>query len=294
MNDKLREWIRFAKEPMESLRDAIGETVGLGILDFEQAEGIVIDWVPGTSGLSFHYETDFRFQLHSTAPGKILLAFSSNEIKDSLIQRIKLVRFNERTITSKEKLREELSTVGKCGYALDHAEQVEGCHCVGAPVTNSDGSLLAALWVTGIASMIHENSFADIAKQVTKFAADITNRITHASDGNVGYHLMITERAKELMALRIDQQIDMETLASELKVGYSWFRRIFKRHTGVSPNQYHMQIRLDKARNLLLSTDLSVKEISDQLGYQTQDYFSSLFKKKTGLSPSVFRRQSGK
>ena len=59
---------------------------------------------------------------------------------------------------------------------------------------------------------------------------------------------------------------------------------------GVSPSEYRERIRHERACRLLQSPQFSIKEISDQLGYCSQLYFSSAFKKKTGLSPSAYLR----
>jgi AraC-like DNA-binding protein len=93
------------------------------------------------------------------------------------------------------------------------------------------------------------------------------------------------QKAKALMVDRIDRQIDFEELAEEIGVGYSWFRRMFKHYTGLAPAQYFLQLKLNKAKDLLLNSSLSVKEISVITGFESQYYFSKFFKKKIGMSP---------
>ena len=86
--------------------------------------------------------------------------------------------------------------------------------------------------------------------------------------------------------------LNIEMLADEMKVNYSLFRKAFKRYTGLSPMQYHSSLRMKQAIYLLTNTDLSVKEISFNLGFCSVFYFSKLFKEKTGRTPSDFRRRS--
>ncbi len=83
----------------------------------------------------------------------------------------------------------------------------------------------------------------------------------------------------------------MKELAKQYNVGYSYFRQMFKKYTGVSPGQYHLQLRLIRAKELLISTNKSIKEISYEQGFQSIYYFSNLFKKKEGMNPSEFRER---
>jgi AraC-like DNA-binding protein len=89
-----------------------------------------------------------------------------------------------------------------------------------------------------------------------------------------------------------ESTVDMKQLARELGVSYSSFRRIFKQHTGLPPAQYHLQLRLLKAENLLRSTVMPIGEVAEQTGFESIYYFSRIFKKKNGVAPSEFRKES--
>ena len=79
-------------------------------------------------------------------------------------------------------------------------------------------------------------------------------------------------------------------LARRLGVSYTWFRRMFTHHTGLSPHQYRLQIKLGRARTLLSDTALTVKEVAFRCGFENEHYFSRLFKRKTGRAPGEWRR----
>jgi AraC-like DNA-binding protein len=86
----------------------------------------------------------------------------------------------------------------------------------------------------------------------------------------------------------------MAKLARSLGVSYTWFRRMFTQHTGLSPHQYRIQIRLGRARTLLSETTLTVKEIAYRCGFESEHYFSRLFKRKAGLAPGEWRRKESR
>jgi AraC-like DNA-binding protein len=100
----------------------------------------------------------------------------------------------------------------------------------------------------------------------------------------------IIEKARFEMRNEVDKNFDLEQFAADNNIGYSYFRRMFKNFTGISPRQYFLQLKIMRARELLLTTDQSIKEISFQLGFDSIYYFSRFFKQKTGMSPSEFRK----
>lgn len=97
------------------------------------------------------------------------------------------------------------------------------------------------------------------------------------------------EQAKIIMNEHVFTDIDPEEIALKLNVSYSWFRKVFKEYTGYAPAKYFQELKLRKAKQLLVGTSLSVKEISYQLNYTSAEHFFSLFKKHTGLTPFKYR-----
>lgn len=96
-----------------------------------------------------------------------------------------------------------------------------------------------------------------------------------------------------LARLRIRESLEVDLtiqqVAEELGVSYSNFRKLFKEFTGISPALYQQDLRLQRAKELLATTTLSIKEIAYRLCFESPDYFSSKFKIKTGKKPSEFR-----
>jgi AraC-like DNA-binding protein len=102
----------------------------------------------------------------------------------------------------------------------------------------------------------------------------------------------IIRQAKHELRSRVERDVDPHALATELGVSYAWLRRTFRQYTGLAPHQYHLQLRLDKAMQLLSAKNCTVKEAAAQIGYADQYYFSRLFKLKTGRSPEAWKRQA--
>jgi AraC-like DNA-binding protein len=102
----------------------------------------------------------------------------------------------------------------------------------------------------------------------------------------------VVERAHALIALRCQEPLDLNKLSTELGVSYSHLRHAFKARLGISPKQCYLQVRLQKAQDLLVNTGKSVKEIAEILGFESAFHLSKQFKERTGNAPSTWRDQS--
>ena len=97
------------------------------------------------------------------------------------------------------------------------------------------------------------------------------------------------EQAKIIMNENVFNNIDPEELAMRLNISYSWFRKVFRDYTGYAPAKYFQELKLRKAKQLLLSTSQSVKEISFMLAYKSTEHFFASFKKRTGFTTLEYR-----
>lgn len=102
-------------------------------------------------------------------------------------------------------------------------------------------------------------------------------------------HVDMINRARLRIRESLESTLTIQQLAEELGVSYSNFRKLFKEHTGLSPATYQQDLRLQHAKELLTTTDMSIKEIAYRLNFDSPDYFSSKFKQKTGRKPSDLR-----
>jgi AraC-like DNA-binding protein len=100
----------------------------------------------------------------------------------------------------------------------------------------------------------------------------------------------IVDKAKCIMESNIYNVINLPHIADEIGISTSRLNEIFKTYTSMTPYQYFIHIKILKAESLLEQEDASIKEISFRLGFEDQQYFSRLFRKKTGITPSRWKK----
>jgi len=99
---------------------------------------------------------------------------------------------------------------------------------------------------------------------------------------------MVKSCQREILE-QFDQSLDLKQMAADLQVSYTYLRRMFRQFTGTSPHQYLLKLRLQKARDLLVMSNKSVKEIALECGFNSPYYFSRYFKEDRGMAPSEYR-----
>ncbi len=101
----------------------------------------------------------------------------------------------------------------------------------------------------------------------------------------------IAEEMKDFLNTRITEKFHIDELCRHISRSESQTIRIFKSTYGITPYKYVLNKRLELAKSLLNSTNLSIIEIADKLCFADEYYFSNLFKSKVGLTPSGYRKQ---
>lgn len=97
------------------------------------------------------------------------------------------------------------------------------------------------------------------------------------------------EQAKIIMRENVYIDMDLRELAASLNMSYSWFRKLFKDYTGCAPAKYFQNLKIEKVKELLATTNMSVKELLYVLNYNTTENFYVAFKKYTGYTPMEYR-----
>ena len=132
-------------------------------------------------------------------------------------------------------------------------------------------------------------------EMVSSIVLHILGAVYYKSKNNSFTNTYVLDKINEariIMKETIENPVPPEELASQLGLGYSWFRRMFKEYTGVSPTQYQLQLKLSKAKELLINSELNISEIAYTLKFENGGQFSTFFKKREGVTPSQFRERA--
>lgn len=165
---------------MVDLRNETHETVVLGRLAGSQ--GLTLEVVLSDEPVKFVVDVGFHFQLHNTAPGKVLVAHLPENEKDRILDKIEYKIFNERTIKNRAEMEAEIERVLEMGYAIDHGEKVLGVHCIAAPIFDYKRNNIAALWITGPANRMPEDDFGRLGVLVMEYARRISLKMGYDPD----------------------------------------------------------------------------------------------------------------
>ena len=172
-----------ATDDMIRLRDESHETVIIGKLT--GAEGLVLDVILSDEPIKFVVDVGHHFKLHTSAPGKAILAYMEEEDRKKIIDEMDFIIYNENTIKDRHQFEAELEKVREKGYGVDIGEKVLGLHCLAAPIFNYQKQPIAAIWITGPSFRIPVERFDEYGAMVKKHANNIS--------ANFGYNQAIHE-----------------------------------------------------------------------------------------------------
>jgi len=169
--DLVKEAHPFLKE----LVDLCNETVHLGILDQEEVLYIAKEDCPRT--IRMVSQVGRRAPLHSTALGKILLAYLPEKEREEIIAHKNFSCFTEHTITEKKELEKELEQVKKQGFALDREENEKDVYCIAAPIKNYQEEVIAAISISSPVYRIDINKKNHLKEALIEISKKISKRL---------------------------------------------------------------------------------------------------------------------
>ena len=175
--------LRTAAGPvLERLMDQFQETVHLVVGD--GLDVVYIDKRESPRSMRIVSQVGRRLPAYCTAVGKAMLAFRPEEELERLLEGATLQPWTPNTITDKEALKAHLAEVRRRGYALDNEEIIEGLRCVGAPIRDHSGQVVAALSVAGLSVRLGPERIAEVIPAVVEAAAEISHRLGYREKGS--------------------------------------------------------------------------------------------------------------
>jgi len=143
-------------------------------------------------------------------------------------------------------------------------------------------------------NMIKDDLGSDIAPLISE--QFILDRIRSEGDrqhiplqAQVGIYHDRLIKAAELMEANIEEPLSLDELAAAIGVSRRQIERLFRRHLGQVPTKYYLELRLRRARELLLQTSMSIMDITTACGFQSPPHFSKCYRSVFGHPPSAER-----
>ncbi|WP_422656886.1 helix-turn-helix domain-containing protein [Paenibacillus sp. EC2-1] len=121
---------------------------------------------------------------------------------------------------------------------------------------------------------------------------DVLLRMRGGSDADRGekaFH--VVARLKQLFQANVHRNVSLQEMSQFVHLSPNYLCRLFKRETGMPPQQFFLQMKMEEAMKQMLYTDLPIYLVADHLGFENATYFTRLFRAKTGVSPSEYRKQ---
>lgn len=166
---------RVARPFLEELRDRTRETVHLMILD--RTMGVYIDAVESPQRIRMVSAIGTREDLHCSGVGKALLAFLPEQKVDEITREHGLKRKTSRTITDPDELKRHLAQIRKHSYSTDDEEGEEGTRCIGAPVLNHAGKVIASISIAAPSHRLDQQKIQQFAPVVVNTAKKISQSL---------------------------------------------------------------------------------------------------------------------
>lgn len=137
--------------------------------------------------------------------------------------------------------------------------------------------------------LIHEAAYAEVVlDHFHAFLKQVKEEIAGQQENPERENL---KRIVAYIEENYDQPLTLADLAAKFHFNPSYLSSYFSTHRGIGLNEYLTQVRIEKAKEHLKNSRISISEISDLVGYDNHSYFCKVFKKVTGLSPSKYRKK---
>ncbi|MCX7982080.1 MAG: IclR family transcriptional regulator [Syntrophales bacterium] len=171
---------RAAQPWAVALCDRYGEVVHISVLAKDAA--LIVHRYEPKEPFLLYPQPGSTMPLNSTAGGKILLAYAPVEVQEKYLNQAPFPQRTPNTIVKKNDLLKEIKNILKQDYAEDREETIVGVSCVGAPIRDKSGRVIAAISLTGSRTRMEERGWEEIVKSVKMTALQISSALGYRMD----------------------------------------------------------------------------------------------------------------
>ncbi len=161
-----------ARPYLMQLTGELGLTSHLGILDRDMV--VYIEKMDVVSSIRMYSQIGLRMHSYCSSLGKCLLSNYSKEELNGIMKDCSFIKFTNNTIGSMEELHKEINKVRKQGWAMDNEEDEIGHRCIGAPIYDYKGDIIAAISASGPKNLIKDDRIQEVANAVKKAALELS------------------------------------------------------------------------------------------------------------------------
>ena len=156
--------------------------------------------------------------------------------------------------------------------------------------SRGDGEMVD--WRTFIDEINHFDTLDDMKTETVRFLHSLEQMQNTTS--SVDRKNEVVEKVKQYVAEHYDDRdLSVECLSDQVELSTNYLRRIFKESMGLSVSEYILNTRIEKAKELMRTTDYTAKSIASMVGYADSRYFYVVFKRCTGMTAEEFRKRGG-
>ncbi len=172
----------LARKPMEGLREEVGETVFLGVLNGDHVT--IVDVVESHNEMKITSPPGTRLPLLVGATGRVLLAQLEKERVKEIVQKIGLRQFTPKSVTDPKQFLREIGKAREEGYAIDDEEYIPGVRAVAAAI-RTHSLPPAAIWAAGFTSTMDDKKMETVILEIQKTAQVIHHALERTFTGGI-------------------------------------------------------------------------------------------------------------
>ena len=169
----------------------------------------------------------------------------------------------------------------------DRVELIEACSADDPVIRRIGMALKAEVESEGPAGRLYAESLANVlAVHLLRHYTQDGDRLRTVMGGLTGRKLNL---ATEFIEDNIERDLGITEIADAVDLSPFHFARSFKQATGISPHQYLIKSRIERAKSLLAKSELPIVEVGFRVGFKNQSHFTTLFRRVTHLTPKAYR-----